>query len=130
MIQQYFKQNHIDQVFTHPYTPQENGHIESFHAILGRSLAPCDFSTLIQLEKHLNQFYHTYNNVRLHGSLDHLSPTLFWQLWNENLIDRIEKPNHKIRFRLKVPHYNLFGNSIETPGSTHSASCIKNQIIQ
>ena len=130
MIQQYFKQNHIDQVFTHPYTPQENGHIESFHAILGRSLAPFDFSTLTQLEKHLNQFYHTYNNVRLHGSLDHLSPTLFWQLWNENLIDRIEKPNHKIRFRLKVPHYNLFGNSIETPGSTHSASCIKNQIIQ
>lgn len=38
LIQQYFKQNHINQVFIHPYTPQENGHIESFHAILERSL--------------------------------------------------------------------------------------------
>jgi len=32
-IQAYFKENHLNQVFTHPYTPQENGHIESFHAI-------------------------------------------------------------------------------------------------
>ena len=38
MIQEYLAENYIDQVFTHPYTPQENGHIESFHAILGRSL--------------------------------------------------------------------------------------------
>ena len=35
MVQDYFKENHLDQVFTHPYTPQENGHVESFHAILG-----------------------------------------------------------------------------------------------
>ncbi|MBK6551305.1 MAG: transposase family protein [Flavobacteriales bacterium] len=38
MVQGYFKTNHLDQVFTHPYTPQENGHIESFHAILGAYL--------------------------------------------------------------------------------------------
>ena len=48
-VQQYFKDNSIDQVFTHPYTPQENAHIESFHAILSRSLEthhlryPCRF---------------------------------------------------------------------------------------
>jgi putative transposase len=33
-VQQFFKENHIYQVFTHPYTPQENGHIENFHAIV------------------------------------------------------------------------------------------------
>lgn len=115
MIQQYFQQNHINQVFTHPYTPQENGHIESFHAILGRSLAPRDFNIINQLEAHLKQFYHIYNYVRLHGSIDHLSPALFWKLWNEDMIERIEKPNHKIRFRLKIPHYHLYGNSIENP---------------
>src|SRR5690606_13161636 len=38
MVQGYFKDNHLHQVFTHPYTPQENGHIESFHTILGAYL--------------------------------------------------------------------------------------------
>ncbi|HOT15692.1 MAG TPA: DDE-type integrase/transposase/recombinase [Bacteroidales bacterium] len=27
-VQQFFRDNHLGQVFTHPYTPQENGHIE------------------------------------------------------------------------------------------------------
>lgn len=43
-VQDYFHENHINQVFTHPYTPQENGHIE---------------------------FYHTYNTVRLPRIADH-----------------------------------------------------------
>jgi hypothetical protein len=30
---EFFVENHLNQVFTHPYTTQENGHIESFHAI-------------------------------------------------------------------------------------------------
>jgi transposase InsO family protein len=30
LIQEFFKENYLNQVFTHPYTPQENGHIESF----------------------------------------------------------------------------------------------------
>ena len=34
MVQDFFKENHLYQVFTHPYIPQENGHIESSHFIL------------------------------------------------------------------------------------------------
>jgi transposase InsO family protein len=37
-LRQFFKGNYLMQTYTHPYTPQENGHIESFHAILARSL--------------------------------------------------------------------------------------------
>ena len=48
-VQQYFKDNSIDQVFTHPYTPQENAHIESFHAILSRSWNASTFATLVGL---------------------------------------------------------------------------------
>jgi transposase InsO family protein len=33
-----FLENYLNQVFTHPYTP-ENGHIESFHAILAKNYA-------------------------------------------------------------------------------------------
>lgn len=37
-LQFFFALNRIGQVFIHPYTPQENGHIESVHSILSRHL--------------------------------------------------------------------------------------------
>ncbi|MFV0248254.1 MAG: hypothetical protein ACK5H1_04760 [Tenacibaculum sp.] len=43
MIQTFFKENHHHQVFTHLYTPQENGHVESFHSILGTHLKHYNF---------------------------------------------------------------------------------------
>lgn len=110
MIQDYLETNYINQVFTHPYTPQENGHIESFHAILGRSLDPEIFMTIADLEKHLDHFYTIYNTIRLHGSLDHLSPDLFCRLWERDLIHRIELSNNRYKLKLKVPHYLISGN--------------------
>ena len=110
MIQQYLEANYINQVFTHPYTPQENGHIESFHSILGRSLDPQIFLTIADLEKHLDFFYRTYNGIRLHGSLDHLSPDLFTKLWEKKLIERIELKNRQYKLKLKVPHYLISDN--------------------
>lgn len=118
-IQVYFEENHINQVFTHPYTPQENGHIESFHAILSRSLRLCRFRTIFELEEHLNKFYHSYNKIRLHGSLDHLSPALFWKLWNNNLIETNNLKGKKRKFKLKLPHYQLSGN-----GYLREVSCL------
>lgn len=92
-VQKYFKDNHINQVFTHPYTPQENGHIESFHSILGRSLEQKEFTSLDELEQHLKYFYDIYNNVRLHGSIQHLSPNAFILLWKQEQV--IVKPHKK-----------------------------------
>ena len=110
IVRDYLEVNHFNQVFTHPYTPQENGHIESFHSILGRSLERQEYNTLWDLTKHLKHFYHTYNEVRLHGSLDHLSPTQFWHLWEQGHIEAIPRPHKPTRFRLKFPHYLLSGN--------------------
>ena len=76
-VQQFFADNYLNQVFTHPYTPQENCHIESFHAILGRSLNRRHFVTLLQAENHLHEFYYKYNNIRLHGSTAKLPPMTF-----------------------------------------------------
>jgi len=109
-VQKYFKDNSIDQVFTHPYTPQENAHIESFHAILSRSLERKEFSTLEELEIHLKRFYKVYNQLRVHGSLDHLPPNLFIKLWDQGLIDRIEQKYNRVKFKLKIPHYLILGN--------------------
>ncbi len=116
-VQKYMTDNHLNQVFTHPYTPEENGHIESFHAILGKSLSRKDFSTITDLEVHLHGFYDIYNTIRLHGSLDHLTPVMFWNLWKDRLIESIPRKNKPLKHRLKVPHYQLSGN-----GSLRAAS--------
>lgn len=110
IVKAFFVENHINQVFTHPYTPQENGHIESFHAILGRSLEKQHYRTIEELNLKLNNFYKTYNMNRLHGSLDHLSPDVFWELWHQDLVEKIDKKGDATLFKLKIPHTNITGN--------------------
>lgn len=118
-VQKYLAANGLNQVFTHPYTPEENGHIESFHSILGRSLERIGlFRTLNDLEQHLKGFYKTYNEIRLHGSLDHFPPKRFWALCQEGLIESIERKNKARRHRLLIPHYKLSGNGSQ---KEHSA---------
>jgi transposase InsO family protein len=100
IIQQFFKENYLNQVFTHPYTPQENGHIESFHKILSNALNPSYWS-LTELEMRLNRFYEAYNTLRVHGSIANLPPQMFWKLWDMQLIERKLLQNKKVRFILK-----------------------------
>lgn len=108
MIQDFFKENYLNQVFTHPYTPQENGHIESFHAILSKHLKQFNFWSFKELEQNLVLFYESYNNVRLHGSIAYTSPRTFWDLWNLKLIDmKIDKDKRKTTFKLKINHCEI-----------------------
>ena len=110
-VQNFFQQNHLNQVFTHPYTPQENGHIESFHAILSKMLERYNFWSLSELETTLTLFYEKYNNHRLHSATAYLPPMKFWELWNADLIT--EKTNVKSKrktFKLKVPPQQLLGD--------------------
>jgi transposase InsO family protein len=79
LIQDYFAANHLNQVFTHAYTPQENGHIESFHAILSEHLDRFSFYSLDELTANLDAFYAKYNCIRLHGSIACLPPIVFLQ---------------------------------------------------
>ncbi|SEA51949.1 Integrase core domain-containing protein, partial [Arachidicoccus rhizosphaerae] len=126
-VQKYLAENGLNQVFTHPYTPQENGHIESFHSILGRSLERIGiFKTLKDLEQHLRRFYKIYNEVRLHGSLDHLPPKRFWKLWQAGLIESIARKNKASRHRLLVSHYELSGNGSQKEHSARPKGRIKN----
>lgn len=110
-VQEFFKENQLTQVFTHPYTPQENGHIESFHAILSQRLSRQAFWSLDELEQNLILFYEKYNNHRLHGSTCHLPPMVFWNLWEQGLIKSIpNEKERKIKFKLLIPYHQLSGN--------------------
>lgn len=117
-VQQFFKDNYLNQVFTHPYTPQENGHIESFHAILSRSLERFIFYDLRDLNMHLSLFYEKYNNTRLHNSIVGLSPRLFWDQWILGNISRTVISKKKVKFALKIPKQDILGN-----GNWREASC-------
>jgi len=103
-IQDFLKKNSLLQTFTHPYTPQENGHIESFHAILGRSLQGQYFENLEMLINSLKQFYDFYNFERIHGSTVKLPPVTFWKQWDLNHIHRqvLDEKQRKVKFSLKI----------------------------
>ncbi len=109
VIREFFEQNYLNQVFTHPYTPQENGHIESFHSILSKVIGTQVFWDLPELETFLILFYEKYNNNRIHASIANLSPRLFWNLWEEGKISRTVLKNKKVRFKLLLPYQQLSG---------------------
>lgn len=86
MVQSFFKDNRIDQVFAHPYTPQENGYVESFHSILAQHLNRKLYWNIMELEQDLILFYEKYNNVRIHASTAYLPPNRFWEAYEEGRI--------------------------------------------
>lgn len=108
-LREFFHQNGLDHVFTHPYTPQENGHVESFHAILSRTLDTYEFWSLEELEMRLKQFYDNYNNRRIHSSIANLPPNQFWQFWEEGKVQRIQVSTQKVKFKLLIPRQEISG---------------------
>ena len=109
LIKNFFEENHLNQVFTHPYTPQDNGHIESFHSILSAHLKAYNFWSFDELKQNLILFYEFYNNERIHASIAYTSPNLFWILWNKKLIDmKVDKEKRKTKFKLKIPYDKIY----------------------
>jgi len=107
-VQTFFKENSLKQVFTHPYTPQENGHIESFHAILSRKLSRYQFWALKDLEQCLTVFYEKYNNHRLHSGTLFLPPMVFWDCWERGVVETsIDEKKRTIKHKLLIPYHQL-----------------------
>lgn len=104
-LQAFFEQNQFVRTYTHPYTPQENGHVESYHAILNEALQRHGpFSRRTELDNWLKQFEQFYNFERPHGSLLGLPPMTFHAQWKEKNIDRtiIDEKLRRVKFTLKV----------------------------
>ena len=107
ILSDFFKENQLKHVFTHPYTPEENGHVESFHSILGKALEKDLFPDLKGLEKRLQQFYVSYNNERCHGSIAGLPPSKFWALYDMQKIETIPLKNNRTKFKVKVAFQDI-----------------------
>jgi transposase InsO family protein len=107
ILSDFFKENQLKHVFTHPYTPEENGHVESFHSILGKALEKDLFLDLKGLEKRLQPFYMSYNNERCHGSIAGLPPSKFWALYDMQKIETIPMKNNRTKFKVKVAYQDI-----------------------
>lgn len=104
-LQAFFVQNKFVRTFTHPYTPQENGHVESYHAILGKVLqAKGPFGKRAELERCLEDYERFYNYERPHGSLLGLPPMTFHEQWALGNIERtvLDERRRRVHFALKV----------------------------
>lgn len=115
-LREFMADNHLGQVFTHPYTPQENGHVESFHSIISRALQYERFMTLAQLEQRLVLFYENYNNCRVHSATAMLPPQVFWQAHKAGLITCRKGKRDKLLFGLTVPRYLLKNELAQVKG--------------
>jgi putative transposase len=106
-LQDFFVQNKFVRTFTHPYTPQENGHVESYHAILVGAMRGSTFDNRQQLVGWRENFLEFYNNRRLHSSIAKLPPMTFLEQWNEGNIEVLLHPTkvRKAQIKLKIPRH-------------------------
>lgn len=103
IVRKFFEHNHLGQVFTHPYTPQENAHVESFHGILSKHLKQNSFWSMTELQQNLILFMDTYNNHRIHRSIAYLQPNIFRNLWDKKRIHANINPTKRtITFKLLI----------------------------
>ena len=85
MVRAFFAAEGICQEFCHAATPEEDGFIESFHAIVERELVRRhEWESLSKLQKLMGSYVYFYNQERLHGSLGNVSPDWFANQWTDN----------------------------------------------
>ena len=65
-------------------TPEQNGHVESFHKTLKKEyIWPREFENLKEAQEVLDNAFEDYNNERIHSSLGYLTPSEFVELWEQ-----------------------------------------------
>jgi transposase InsO family protein len=82
-------------------TPQQNGHIESFHSTLQKLVIDrYDLSTLTEAKAVLGRFYETYNEKRIMKSILYKSPKKIIELWQDQKLG-IKREQGKSKFFLR-----------------------------
>lgn len=105
----FFEGNGFVRTFTHPYTPQENGHVESYHSILAAAMRGTEFEDRQQLAQWRETFLEFYNYRRVHSSAAKLPPMTFLDQWEKGNIQLIPhlKTKRKARLLLTVPRHTV-----------------------
>lgn len=87
LLKEKLEQEKIDHEFIQPGTPQQNGHIESFHATVQKLV--CDkypFDNLQDAQQVIGRFMYTYNNIRNMKAILSKPPAGFLRLWSDGMV--------------------------------------------
>jgi len=106
----------IDHEFIRPGTPQQNGHIESFHNTVTRLVCNKNiFQNIEHTRDIFKGFYHAYNETRAMKCLLSYPPKTFLKLWESGFIGiKKNKWNKEVFFFREKPHpENGIGSSPE-----------------
>lgn len=91
--------------FIEPGTPQQNGHIESFHSTVSRLV--CNrhvFEDLNHAQEEFSEFFDAYNNTRVMSSLLYYPPVSFLNLWKSGKVGiKKDKKKREIFFFREKP---------------------------
>jgi putative transposase len=103
----------LEHEFIKPGTPEQNGHIESFHHIVSKLVTErYEFEDLTAARKIFTEFYLTYNQKRIKKELLGKSPEQFYKLWLENKIG-LSDNKYKTKFFFKEKPSRSFGSPSE-----------------
>lgn len=91
--------------FIEPGTPQQNGHIESFHSTVTRLVCNRNvFDDLTHAKEIFSEFFFAYNNVRAMRALLHYPPVTFLNLWKTGVVGvKKDKREREIFFFREKP---------------------------
>lgn len=115
LFREHLKTADITNEYIQPATPQQNGHIESFHATLTKLV--CNKYCFDDLSHALNvfhKFFDVYNNIRIMESILYKTPYVFLMLWKEGRIDaKIENKKVIYFFREETTSHKPVASSSE-----------------
>ena len=91
-LKECIKELPFEHEFIQPGTPQQNGHIESFHSVVSKLVtSKFEFENLDHARKIFEQFYDTYNNKRIMIVLAGKSPREFYKAWSDGKVVKVKK---------------------------------------
>lgn len=78
-VRNYLKKVKVSQEFIHVATPEENGHIESFHSLIQREfLDRLEIYGEKETRDLMNEYMYYYNYERLHGAIGYKTPAKYY----------------------------------------------------
>lgn len=104
LLAEHLKKQGLEHEFIHPATPQQNGHIESFHNTVERLVCrKYEFSDLDNARSIMIAFFSAYNGTRKMEALCNYPPLTFLKLWDQGKIEIREKNKKQIFFLRERP---------------------------
>lgn len=93
-VRKYLVSMGIRQEHIHNATPEENGHIESFHSILQFEFSQrFEFCSFEECSVKLNKWVEFYNNERIHSAINYKTPKEFYdEYMKKYLVLNIDRP--------------------------------------